>query len=277
MKPSIATLLSLLMAAPAAPCWAQAPEQSRPGAQAAAPADAATRQSSSASSGFSVGAGAAVGQPSDAGVEADAASAPPIEPSDGGASAEVVDPTAEGRGCDRRAGRGIQVGALVGLGLSFDNHVGAINPLGVGLGVIGGGHMDALYLGGRAHVYLGDSSELPTGRITAGGWLLAAEAGYEIDLARVLELRPGLLAGLAFFSQDGPPRSIPSGYIAGSQDRSSTRLYVAPGATLLLPGARLSPALRFFYAGLDLRLGLFLFGAAASAGLESSLIVGVEL
>lgn len=177
---------------------------------------------------------------------------------------------------DARAGRGIELGGVAGFGWSFDDTVGAVNPLGLGLGLRGGAHIGRLYLGARAHAYLGGRSELPTGRLDMSQWLLAAEAGYDFDWGRWLVVRPGLLLGVAFFTQDGPSRSIPGGYIGGTQDDTYGRLYIAPGASLMWPLAQVSRDLSMLYVGLDLRLGLFV-GEPTSVGIESGLNVGVAL
>jgi hypothetical protein len=189
-------------------------------------------------------------------------------------SESSVGPVADS--ADAESGKGIQLGALVGYGLVFDDNVGSVNPLGLGLGALGGAHVGPLYVGGRLLFYLGGGSDLPTGRLSMSEWLLAAEGGYPLELGDLMTLRPGLVVGAAFFSQDGPTRSSAGPYIAGTADGARARLYVAPGASLLLPFGRVSPDLALLYAGLDARIGLYI-GDPTSGSIESSLVVGVEL
>lgn len=204
----------------------------------------------------------------------DAASAPAAPQASESESESSPGGVADGAAGGSR--RGIQLGALVGYGLVFDDNVGSVNPLGLGLGALGGAHVGPLYVGGRLLFYLGGGSDLPTGRLSMSEWLLAAEAGYPLDVGDLLTLRPGLVLGAAFFSQDGPTRSSAGPYIGGTADEARVRLLLAPGASLLLPLGRVSPALAPLYAGLDLRVGLYL-GDPTSGSLEASLIVGAEL
>jgi hypothetical protein len=157
--------------------------------------------------------------------------------------------------------RPLSMGVLFGAGFSFDHLTGSVNPMGFGLGVRAGYNLNKLFLGGRFMYYVGDASDLPTGRLAMKSWLLAAEGGYDLELG-CLVLRPGLALGIASRIIDGPPSFNGGnlGYIPGSASNTQVGLYLAPGASLILP-------IDAFFVGADARLHLVL-GDRVSGGLE---------
>jgi hypothetical protein len=156
--------------------------------------------------------------------------------------------------------------------------VGGVNPLGFGFGVRGEYRLhDEWSVGARALFFVGGSSDLPTGRFEMSSWLLAVEGAYVVDFAPVL-VQPGLALGIMQRDQNGPPAATlanGSGFIPGSQSRTRTGLYVAPGATVTLPLGAVSPKLDLLFVAADGRID-FVFGNGVTGNLQLSLIAGLH-
>lgn len=163
--------------------------------------------------------------------------------------------------------------ALLALGTHFEREPAGLNPLGFGLGL----HADYRWLqhwhvGGRAVFYLGDSTQLATGRFAMSSWLVAAELARAWPLGPCT-LEPNLALGLRIRDADGPPAAITTAtplVVPGTRSATHPGLYVSPGVLLALPlGARL-------YVALETRLDLT-FGRSVDSGIQGLLQLGVRL
>jgi hypothetical protein len=167
----------------------------------------------------------------------------------------------------------IQAAIMLGVGASFDDTPGSVNPMGFAFGLRGSyrfiPEVPELAVGGRFLYFVGGSASLPTGEIAMSSWLLAAEAAYVFPVAHMY-LEPGLALGLS-------GRSIESrllvadneepGFVPGSNDHSEVGFYVAPGLAWCVPLSLMSPDLDQFFVGADVRLGM-VFGDGVSGSLE---------
>jgi hypothetical protein len=193
------------------------------------------------------------------------APAPEPEPAKAEASVSTDD-------LDTSGGDGaISVGLLLGLGTTFDSHPGGVDPFGFGFGVRGGYRlMDKLTVGGRFVNYVGSTSAVPTGSLSMSAWLLAAEASYDLLELGPVTLQPGVALGIASRSVDGPPLvGGAGGFVPGVGDATHTGLYLAPGATAIMP------LLDMFFVGADMRLG-FIIGDEFSGDFELLLTGGAR-
>lgn len=155
----------------------------------------------------------------------------------------------------------ISVGILLGAGTTFDKNLGGVNPFGFGFGVRGGYNFGKSFFGLRFIDYVGSSVAIPTGMLSMSSWLLAAEAGCDIDISMFV-LQPTIALGITSRSVDGPPLlSGSSGFVPGAGDATHTGLYLAPGASLVLP------LFDMFFVGADARLG-FIIGNEFSGDFE---------
>ncbi|MET0386831.1 MAG: hypothetical protein ABW321_12770 [Polyangiales bacterium] len=170
-----------------------------------------------------------------------------------------------------------RVNALVGIGVTFDNIVGGVNPLGFGFGFLGDYHLLERYrVGGRILYYVGGSSELPTGYVSLQSWLIAAEASYVFDELSPLRIEPGVAVGLHIRDlEDRPIFTSPSqGFVAAREGSDGVGLYLAPGVRLVLPLSVISADLAMVHVGIDARLDLVL-GPEVTGNLELLLLTGV--
>jgi hypothetical protein len=203
-------------------------------------------------------------------VDGQAVAAPPPSAADVPAApptSEAVAPTAQTPATPETPL--FRVGALAGVGVTFDHTVGGINPLGFGFGLRGDYLLDdAWRVGARTLYFVGGHSELPTGTAEMSSWLLAVEGAYAIDLAPIT-LEPGLALG--FFERDrgGPPlvASQSASYIPGSQHHVLTGFYLAPGVSGYLPLGEFDRDLDPLFVGLDARFDL-VFSSSISANLQ---------
>ena len=171
----------------------------------------------------------------------------------------------------------IHAAVMFGVGASFDETPGGVNPLGFGFGLRGDYRLlPQLAVGGRFLYYVGGSSALPAGEITMSSWVLAAEAAYVLPIDGML-LEPGVAVGIATRAVDGraPFADVGSGFVAGTEDRAEAGFYLAPGASLAVPLALVSPDLEPLYLGGDVRIG-FVFADAVSGSLELMFQAGVR-
>lgn len=173
---------------------------------------------------------------------------------------------------------GVDAALAVGYGFSFGDTLGGTEPLGLGLGLIGGVPLGEFYAGGRFMYYFGGSAELPTGNFSMESWQLAAELGYLLDLSDDLRLRPGVVFGAAIQTQTGPtPVAGPGvGAIAGSGDDTAAVTYLAPGAALQWTLGDLMPAPAPLYLGTDARFS-FQLGNRTRPALELLATIGAHL
>lgn len=170
-----------------------------------------------------------------------------------------------------------RIGALAGVGVTFDHTVGGINPLGFGFGLRGDYLLgDAWRVGARTLYFVGGHSEVPTGTVEMSSWLMAVEGAYAIDLAPIT-LEPGLALG--FFERDrgGPPlfASQSASYIPGSQHHVLTGFYLAPGISGYLPLGELDHDLDLLFVGLDARFDL-VFSSSVGANLQLLFELGLR-
>ena len=170
------------------------------------------------------------------------------------------------------------LGAAIGAGATFDHTVGGANPLGFGFGLRGEYRLhDEWSIGARALIYVGGSSELPTGKVSMSSWLMAAEASYVIDFAPVL-VQPGLALGLMQRERKGPLVStLPegTGFVPGSESSTRYGFYVAPGVTVTLPLGKLLQQLDLLFVAVDARLDL-VFGSRVSSNVQLLLLAGIR-
>lgn len=120
----------------------------------------------------------------------------------------------------------ISVGLLLGYGIGLDLK-GGPNPWGLGFGARGGYNIGQVYLGARFVFYLGGSKDVSTGfgatsSVDVNIWELGIEGGYDLKAGDALTIRPELGLGIASLNVS-----------VGSFSDSSTKLYLAPGASVL--------------------------------------------
>jgi hypothetical protein len=152
-----------------------------------------------------------------------------------------------------------QAALLIGLGGTFNDTAGSVNPLGFGFGVRGGYRiLPEVVIGARFLYFVGGSSALPTGEISMSSWQLAAEAAYIVPLTDTIDLEPGVLLGMNVLSVRGPRTAFlegeGSGFVPGSGEKTEAAIYFAPGAAVRIP-IDLSPDIEGFFVGGDARLG----------------------
>ncbi|HKU44512.1 MAG TPA: outer membrane beta-barrel protein [Polyangiales bacterium] len=163
----------------------------------------------------------------------------------------------------------IEAAILLGVGASFDDTVGSVNPLGFGFGLRGNYRLlPELAVGGRFVYYVGGSSELPTGEVSMSSWVFAADAAYVLPISGML-LEPGIALGLTGRSIDGRAAFVTTdtGFIAGSAEDTQVSFYVAPGASLCVPMSLVAEGLDQLFFGADVRL-VMAFGHGVSGAIE---------
>jgi hypothetical protein len=166
----------------------------------------------------------------------------------------------------------IQAAILLGVGASFDDTPGSVNPLGFGFGLRGSYRFLPDYpefsAGGRFLYYVGGSGPIPNGEVAMSSWILAAEGTYVFPLAGVL-LEPGLALGLSGRAIEArtPLADAEGGFVPGSQNRTDVGFYLAPGVAVCLPLSLMFPDLEQFFIGADARLGMVL-GHGVSGSFE---------
>jgi hypothetical protein len=148
----------------------------------------------------------------------------------------------------------VSVGLLLGYGINLDRD---FNPWGIGFGARGGYNLDNIYLGVRFVFYLGESVSAAAfgggpGDFSVNVWELGVEAGYDLDLGAVT-LRPEVGFGLAGSSSDSSAPGVVSA------PKSSTDLYLAPGASVLYD---VTPVV---FVGVDTRLQFVLITGTPTA------------
>lgn len=167
--------------------------------------------------------------------------------------------------------------ALLGVGVTFDNTVAGVNPLGFGFGVRGDYRiLPEWSLGARLLYFVGGSVELPSVEVSMQSWLLALEGAYVAQLDAVT-IQPGLALGLHQRETDSresflSPASEPT--LIAPANSSRFGLYVAPGVNVSVPLALATPALEPFNLGADVRLDL-VFGEHVSSNLQLLVQAGV--
>jgi hypothetical protein len=167
--------------------------------------------------------------------------------------------------------------ALLGLGVTFDNTLGSVNPLGFGFGLRGDYRIaEPWAVGARVLYFVGGSSELPVGRVSMQTWLLAVEGAYVLRLDPLL-IQPGLALGLHMRQIDERVLDLPDmeGAVARNQNRTQVGLYLAPGVNIALPLGNLARELDYLIAGMDVRLDLA-FGSRVTSNLQLLLLAGVR-
>jgi hypothetical protein len=103
------------------------------------------------------------------------------------------------------------------------------NDYGVGFGLRGGYTFPfRLYVGGIANYHFGNDSNVGDVRNSTRVMYFGPEAGYDLGVGKVI-LRPVLGLGLAFRNE-----KTETGGVA-TVDNNMTRVYVAPGASVILP------------------------------------------
>jgi hypothetical protein len=143
----------------------------------------------------------------------------------GDASAPAADaPAGDTAAANSDAAKPISVGLLLGYGISLED---GANAWGLGFGARGGYNLGQVYLGARFVFYLGASQDVSTGfgaKVSADVniWELGIEGGYDVKAGDALTIRPELGLGLASLNVS----------VSGSSN-SQTKLYLAPGASLL--------------------------------------------
>jgi hypothetical protein len=201
---------------------------------------------------------------------------PPVDPGPG-APADAAAAAAPVVSSDQPA-RPVSVAALVGIGVTFDNTVSGINPLGFGFGLRGDYRFaQGFALGARLMYFVGGSSELPTGNVELNTWLAALEGSWVFDLQPIL-IQPGLLLGIATRSTHGLPAYTDTGgqgAVAGTQNHTAVGMYVAPGVNVVVPLGLASHDMDRFFVGGDLRFDL-VFGDSVSANLQVLAQVGLN-
>jgi hypothetical protein len=170
-----------------------------------------------------------------------------------------------------------RVGALAGLGLTFDDTIGSINPLGFGFGLRGDYLLgDGVRVGARTLYFVGGHAELPTGTVEMSSWLLALEGAYTLELDPIT-LEPGLAIGYAERDRGGPPlvANGTAGYIPGSQHHVLSGFYLAPGVSGYLPLGELDRELEPLFIGIDARFDL-VFSSTMTANLQLLFELGLR-
>ncbi len=171
-----------------------------------------------------------------------------------------------------------QAAAMMGVGASFDETPGGVNPLGFGFGLRGDFRLlPALAVGGRFIYSVGGSASLTTGEVAMSTWLLAAEASFVVPLRSVI-LQPGLALGLSARATAGRTAFVDGrsgGFVPGSDDDEDVGLYLAPGVALTVPLSTFSRDLEPFFFGGDARVGLVV-GDRLSGSLEIMAQLGLR-
>jgi hypothetical protein len=90
-----------------------------------------------------------------------------------------------------------------------------------------------IYIGGTFVYHFGTSEDFPGGSVTAHLWMLGAEGGYELAAGPVI-VRPYAGLGIAVATASVPSVTI-GGVTSGGASSSESRVYFAPGATVLYP------------------------------------------
>jgi hypothetical protein len=165
--------------------------------------------------------------------------------------------------------------ALAGVGVTFDNTIAGVNPLGFGFGVRADYRVLPKWsLGARMLYFVGGSVELPTSDLAMQSWLIAAEGAYVIALDQVL-IQPGIALGLHVREIDyrgfagvigGPEMLIPP-------DTTRLGLYVAPGVNVSVPLGQAAPSLAPLIVGADVRLDLA-FGRSVTSNIQLLVLAG---
>jgi hypothetical protein len=139
------------------------------------------------------------------------------------AAAESAPATAPAASDSSSAGpaKKISAGLLLGYGISFES---GKNPWGVGLGLRGGYNIDRIFLGARFAYYLGQDP--------VNLWELGVDGGYDFTVADKVTLRPTLGLGIASITVSVPSITI-AGTTVGGGSSSSSKFYIAPGASCL--------------------------------------------
>ena len=167
--------------------------------------------------------------------------------------------------------------ALAGVGVTFDNTVAGVNPLGFGFGVRADYRVLPRWsVGARMLYFVGGSVELPTSDVASQSWLLAGELAYVIELDHIA-IQPGIAFGLHVRETDyrgfagvigGPEMLIPP-------DSTRFGLYVAPGVNVQVPLGLASVALEPLIAGVDMRLDLA-FGKSVTCNVQLLVLAGFQ-
>lgn len=174
----------------------------------------------------------------------------------------------------------IQAAIMLGVGASFDDTQGSVNPLGFGFGVRGSYRFLPDYpefaVGGRFLYYVGGSGSLPSGDIAMSSWILATEGTYVFPIAGVL-FEPGLALGLhgRAIEVNTPLVDVDSGVVPGASTHNEIGFYLAPGASVCIPLSLVSPDWHQFFVGADARLGM-VFGHGVSGSFEAMAQGGVR-
>ena len=168
------------------------------------------------------------------------------------------------------------VGALLGLGVTFDHTTAGVNPLGFGFGLRGDYRIaEPWVVGARVLYFVGGSSGLPSGRLAMQSWIIAAEGSYLLHLDPLI-LQPGLALGLHVRDIDHRvldvvgPDPVPS-----DLSRTQVGLYIAPGLSVILPLGTLAPEVDNLFAGMDVRLDLAL-GSRVTSNLQLLFQAGIR-
>ena len=161
---------------------------------------------------------------------------------------------------------------MLGVGASFDDTIGSVNPLGFGFGIRGSYRFLPDYpefqLGGRFLYFVGGSAQIPNGDVSMSTWLLAAEATYVFPVAGLF-IEPGLAFGLSARSLQGSTPFIDQGgFVPGSDPRTDVGFYLAPGAAVCIPLSLMAPELALWFIGADLRLEM-VFGEGFSGSISA--------
>jgi hypothetical protein len=144
----------------------------------------------------------------------------------------------------------------VGFRYGVDMMEGDVNPWGTGLGLNVGYTMpNAIYLGGNAEYFFGESEETPISEVSFNVWQLTAEGGYDVGLGKEFVLRPkiglgiGTLRGKACFDL---------GMGEECTSDSESEFAAIPGATFLYLG-------QSFSLGVDVRYAMIFAEETADA------------
>jgi hypothetical protein len=124
----------------------------------------------------------------------------------------------------------VQIG--VGLRYGFELEEGDFNPWGLGLGLDGGVTMqNAVYVGGNAEYYFGETVDTPGGEASGNIWQLTAEGGYDVGLGPNFVIRPKLGLGIGSWKSEVCFESIAGG--DECMEDSSTDFAATPGANFI--------------------------------------------
>jgi hypothetical protein len=170
-----------------------------------------------------------------------------------------------------------RIGLVLGLGTTFDDLPGKLNPLGLGIGArVDHRPLEDWIFGARFLYYFGGSENLSTGTYRTNAWLLTADAAYVINFNPVW-LEPGLALGLYARAFDGAAALTTWGgsYVPSRQSGTQLGLYVAPTVRAVVPLQVFSQDLQQLYAACDLQVG-FIFGQRTSSQLEFLLHAGMR-